>query len=315
VEKDLYFFHADHLGSSHYITDTQGQLFEHLEYFPFGETWVEESTNTQRTPYLFTGMELDEETGLYYLGARYYDPRTSVFQSVDPIISSYLDGRPNGGVYKSINVNLYRYAALNPLKYADPTGAFDASSPEAAKLLEEAAQTTRKPVFTWRSLGRAAGWSLLIGAILELGGDTRQPSVDDVYEQIAAATKKSPLSQEEITDTLGQMNTEMARLGQKDEGPRGYQYSLRAQSDGDYIDYHSATGKIALKAHNVWKYGESTQPDDPGRYPGRQLEDAGLYMLKEFYGTQREIKQMEKAKIYLYIITHGRKPPGNKLTR
>ena len=57
VEKDLYFYHPDHLGSSNYITDTQGKLYEHLEYFPFGETWVEESTNTQRTPYLFTGKE------------------------------------------------------------------------------------------------------------------------------------------------------------------------------------------------------------------------------------------------------------------
>ncbi|WP_414709498.1 RHS repeat domain-containing protein [Ramlibacter sp.] len=44
-----------------------------MEYFPFGETWVEESSNTQRTPYLFTAKELDEETGLYYFGARYYD--------------------------------------------------------------------------------------------------------------------------------------------------------------------------------------------------------------------------------------------------
>jgi hypothetical protein len=49
-EKDLYFYHPDHLGSSSYITDTNGRLYEHLEYFPFGESWVEENSNTQRTP-------------------------------------------------------------------------------------------------------------------------------------------------------------------------------------------------------------------------------------------------------------------------
>ena len=87
-EKDIYFYHPDHLGSSNYITDLNGKLYEHLVYFPFGEGWIEENTNVQRTPYDFTAKELDEETGLYYFGARYYDPRTSVWQSADPIWAS-----------------------------------------------------------------------------------------------------------------------------------------------------------------------------------------------------------------------------------
>jgi RHS repeat-associated protein len=86
----LYFYHPDHLGSSGYVSDGAGQLYEHVEYFPFGETWVQEASSTQRTPYLFTGKELDEETGLYYFGARYYDPRTSVWQSPGPILEKYL---------------------------------------------------------------------------------------------------------------------------------------------------------------------------------------------------------------------------------
>ncbi len=122
-EKDLYFYHPDHLGSSSYITDADGKLYEHLEYFPFGETWVEESSNTQRTPYLFTSKELDEETGLYYYGARYYDPRTSVWQSPDPALGDYLDGFPNGGVYEPLNLGVYTYAYHNPVIYTDPDGA------------------------------------------------------------------------------------------------------------------------------------------------------------------------------------------------
>ena len=123
LEKDLYFYHPDHLGSSTYVTDTNGKLYQHLQYFPFGETWVEESTNTQRTPYRFTAKELDEETGLYYYGARYYDPRTSVWQSGDPILGEYLDGnRGLGGVFNPINSALYTYSHQNPVKYVDPTG-------------------------------------------------------------------------------------------------------------------------------------------------------------------------------------------------
>ncbi len=57
-----------------------------------------------------------------YYGARYYDPRTSVWQSPDPILDDYLDGEPNGGVYNSYNHNLYAYTYQNPVKYIDPDG-------------------------------------------------------------------------------------------------------------------------------------------------------------------------------------------------
>jgi hypothetical protein len=61
----LYYFHPDHLGSTSYVTDDKGAVYEHLQYFPFGETWVQEGQPSQRIPYLFTSKELDEETGLY----------------------------------------------------------------------------------------------------------------------------------------------------------------------------------------------------------------------------------------------------------
>ena len=121
-EKDQYYYHPDHLGSSSYITDLDGDIFQHLEYFPFGETWVEEHSNTQRTPWLFTGKELDEETGLYYFGARYYDPRTSVWQSPDPILTKYMSGSGNAGIYNSMNLGLYSYSYANPVNLVDPDG-------------------------------------------------------------------------------------------------------------------------------------------------------------------------------------------------
>lgn len=123
-ENFLYYYHADHLGSTGYVTDKDGALYEHIEYFPFGETWIQEATNTERTPYLFTGKELDQETGLYYFGARYYDPRTSVWQSADPIIGRYLDGSPAGGVFMPSNLGLYSYGAQNPVRFKDDDGEF-----------------------------------------------------------------------------------------------------------------------------------------------------------------------------------------------
>jgi hypothetical protein len=45
------------------VTDVNAKVYEHVEYFAFGETWVLENSNQQNTPYLFTGKEFDEETG------------------------------------------------------------------------------------------------------------------------------------------------------------------------------------------------------------------------------------------------------------
>jgi len=119
----LYYYHPDHLGSSSYVTDANAERYEHIEYFPFGETWVEESSNTWRTPYLFTSKEMDPQTQLYYYGARYYDPRTSVWQSADPILGKYLDGAGNsGGVFNSMNLDLYTYTHNSPVVYFDPNG-------------------------------------------------------------------------------------------------------------------------------------------------------------------------------------------------
>jgi RHS repeat-associated protein len=99
-----YFYHQDHLGSTGFVTDATGEVYQHLEYFPFGETWVDEVSDDLRVPYRFTGQEFDQETRLYYYGARYYDPRTSVWQSPDRILSEYMEGSRNavGDKYQEV---------------------------------------------------------------------------------------------------------------------------------------------------------------------------------------------------------------------
>ncbi|MEJ7914241.1 MAG: RHS repeat-associated core domain-containing protein, partial [Chitinophagaceae bacterium] len=106
------YYHPDHLGNSAFITDAAGEVYQHLEYFPFGETFINEHGNQERTPYLYTGKELDEETGLYYYGARYYDPRSSLWVSVDPSWS-----KP-----RQIARSPYVYVGDNPVVYVDPDG-------------------------------------------------------------------------------------------------------------------------------------------------------------------------------------------------
>ena len=109
-EKMQFYYHPDHLGSSSYITNLDGEVVQHIEYVPFGEVFVEERNNIWNTPYLFNAKEFDEETGLYYYGARYYDPRISLWISTDP----YEDKYPF--------VNSYCYVLNNPIKLIDPNG-------------------------------------------------------------------------------------------------------------------------------------------------------------------------------------------------
>lgn len=109
-EKMQFYYHPDHLGSSSYITNLDGEVSQHIEYVPFGEVFIEERNNTWNTPYLFNAKELDEETGMYYYGARYYDPRLSLWMSVDPLVE----------LYRSISP--YAYVANNPIIYIDPDG-------------------------------------------------------------------------------------------------------------------------------------------------------------------------------------------------
>ncbi len=115
------------------ITDSYGAVYQHLEYFPYGETWIEEGgTQGGNIPgYKFTGKELDPETGLYYYGARYYDPVLSKWISADPILGKYLPtGNKEkdknlsgiGGVYNPLNLGVYSYSHLNPVKFVDPDG-------------------------------------------------------------------------------------------------------------------------------------------------------------------------------------------------
>ena len=111
-EKMQFYYHPDHLGSSSYITNLDGEVVQHIEYVPFGEVFVEERNNIWNTPYLFNAKEFDEETGLYYYGARYYDPRVSLWISTDAEELKYP------------SVNSYCYVTNNPIKIKDPDGRY-----------------------------------------------------------------------------------------------------------------------------------------------------------------------------------------------
>ena len=111
-EKLQFYYHPDHLGSSSYITNLDGEVVQHIEYVPFGEVFIEERNSIWNTPYLFNAKEFDEETGLYYYGARYYDPRLSLWISTDK------------SAIIAPGYSPYTFCKNNPNIMVDPNGNF-----------------------------------------------------------------------------------------------------------------------------------------------------------------------------------------------
>ena len=120
-------YHKDHLGSTTLITNKSGEVVQRVEYLPTGETFIEQQDTSWVSPYKFNGRsalryafrakrgkkELDEETGLYYYGSRYYDTRFCVWVSVDPLSNHYPAKTP------------YSFLSNNPISRIDPNGLWD----------------------------------------------------------------------------------------------------------------------------------------------------------------------------------------------
>ena len=111
--EETFFYHSDYLGSTSYITDDKGNITQYDSYLPYGELLVDEHSSSEDMPYKFNGKEMDAETGLYYYGARYMNPVTSLWYGVDPLTEDYE------------NISSYLYCHANPLVMIDPTGEGD----------------------------------------------------------------------------------------------------------------------------------------------------------------------------------------------
>jgi RHS repeat-associated protein len=119
---------ADHLGSARVITNEIGQVKKRQDYAAFGDEIVT-SQRTARTDYTtndelregYTGYEKDDESGLDYAQARYYNSSHGRFTSIDPLTASATIRDPQ-------SFNRYSYVLNSPYKFTDPLGLLPLSS-------------------------------------------------------------------------------------------------------------------------------------------------------------------------------------------
>jgi RHS repeat-associated protein len=106
------YYHNDLAGSPVVATNESGQVIWRESYRPYGERTVNSAAALDNKVW-FTSRRQDPETGLVYMGARYYDPVVGRFVSTDPA----------GFDEKNLHsFNRYAYANNNPYKYVDPDG-------------------------------------------------------------------------------------------------------------------------------------------------------------------------------------------------
>ncbi|WP_370520758.1 RHS repeat domain-containing protein [Dysgonomonas sp. 25] len=112
IENGKYqFYLTDHLGNIAMVMNQDAGFSQRNSYYPFGGSFVEHHGNNSQ-PYKYNGKELDKTHGLnqYDYSARYYDPPTGRFTTVDPMAE------------KHYSISPYAYCANNPLRFVDPDG-------------------------------------------------------------------------------------------------------------------------------------------------------------------------------------------------
>ncbi len=126
-----YYIHTDHLNSTNLITNDNTEIVNLIDYYPFGETRIKEGNFDSKREYI--GQVYDEDTGLNYLNARYYNNVSGQFISQDPVFLVMGDAKKTEEVTKMKlenvlmdpqSLNSYSYARNNPIVYSDPEGKF-----------------------------------------------------------------------------------------------------------------------------------------------------------------------------------------------
>jgi RHS repeat-associated protein len=129
--------YSNHLGSVMLETDTNGDPVSYEEYHPYGTSAYRAArpgAHLSLKRFRFSGKERDDETGLYYFGARYYAPWLGRWTSADP--AGFADG-----------LNLYAFSLNNPATLSDPTGT--QSTDSKVKWIVPKSVTTKEKFEQW----------------------------------------------------------------------------------------------------------------------------------------------------------------------
>ncbi len=106
------YYHEDALGSVRLVSSSTATPVFSANYRGYGSIYAPSGKST----FQYTDKPTDTATGLYYSGARFYDPASGRFMTEDTSM---------GTLSVPLSLNRYVYALDNPMRYVDPTGHYD----------------------------------------------------------------------------------------------------------------------------------------------------------------------------------------------
>ena len=289
-----YYYHSDHLGSASLISDYNGDEYQRIEYTPYGETWVEKTSNTgmEYLPYKFTAKELDEETGLYYYGARYLDPKYSMWISTDPALGEYMskdyDGT-SGGIFNFVNFNLYHYSSNNPLKYTDPDGreAENGLDSTAAFRLEDPIGAGKLPLYDSKTgepimhNGKQLCYDKEIDTVLGKAGEFLYGSYDGAEDKDGNFYKASARSPFSVNFKLSKEKIEMSGLEKLKNDIQDF-YKEKIDKSGLLTsDYYPKGSDGANRLRNSWEPTIERDVGTPDQWDSNYNSDV-QYSLRKY---------------------------------
>lgn len=265
----LYWYHPDYLGSVDLVTDRNGVAYEFFLYTPWGEDMYHYNAghSSFTSPYRFNGKEKDPETGYHYYGARYYDPKTSLWLSVDPKAHWYPGNGP------------YNFSLNNPINLVDPNG-----------------QWVEGAGF-WNNLFYSDKRN---EAMLLAGENGSFEKTDDGWR----VTRSNQSSSDNQSDFQGEMLNEVEIIDLKDDGERSIDDKAanivrEVANTGIIVGTALAMPFVALaKNKNIdWEAGDKYTSANPYRLS----EDVGF---EQMDGSTKEVgKEVMKATIGTILLT------------
>lgn len=153
---------GNHLGSSSVELDKDGALTAYEEYHPYGTTSFQAGRSAAEVSlkrYRYTAKERDDESGLYYHGARYYAPWLARWTRPDPALWRLFREEP--GTRRNIRLLLNPFSAMagNPITFVDLDGEQDTAytryldrqfaTVEGAQKVQENNRALADPVLNW----------------------------------------------------------------------------------------------------------------------------------------------------------------------
>ena len=160
MEKDgrIWYYIYDGHGSTRLLTDGEGRVTDRYSYDACGNLLQKEG-GTQND-FLYTGEQYNANTGLYYLRARYMDPSTGTFISMD----SY-----PGNLNDPVSLHKYLYANANPVMNTDPSGYFSLTECSVANTI----QSTLNSIHQINSLRNIIKWADAMCTVYDVAMEIR----------------------------------------------------------------------------------------------------------------------------------------------